>query len=121
MSQSSAEKPSWLVVEDESLIAMLVEETLIDAGLTVVGPVARVAQALDIASNDELAGAVLDVNIAGEVVYPVADALEARGIPFLFLTGYGERAVRPDLRTHPILHKPFLPEQMIELLGRMAR
>jgi len=121
MSQPSVDKPAWLVVEDESLIAMLVEETLIDAGLDVVGPVARVAKALDIANKDTLAGAVLDVNIAGEVVYPVADALEARGIPFLFLTGYGERAVRPDLRTHPILHKPFLPEQMREIVESLTR
>jgi CheY-like chemotaxis protein len=114
-------KPSWLVVEDESLIAMLVEETLIDAGLAVVGPVSRVAAALDIATNGELAGAVLDVNIAGELVYPVADALVARGIPFLFLTGYGARAVRPDLRIHPIVHKPFLPEQIRAIVERLTR
>jgi DNA-binding response OmpR family regulator len=121
MAEETAGKPSWLVVEDESLIAMLVEETLIDAGMTVVGPVARVGKALDIAIKTELAGAVLDVNIAGEVVYPVADALEARGIPFLFLTGYGARAVRPDLRNHPILHKPFLPEQMRAIVESLTR
>ena len=121
MAEETAGKPSWLVVEDESLIAMLVEETLIDAGMAVVGPVARVGKALDIANKTELAGAVLDVNIAGEVVYPVADALEARGIPFMFLTGYGARAVRPDLRTHPILHKPFLPEQMREIVESLTR
>ena len=111
----------WLVVEDESLIAMLIEETLQDAGVAVVGPVARVSKALEIAKMADLAGAVLDVNIAGEPVYPVAAALVARGIPFVFLTGYGASGVREDFRMHPILQKPFLPEQMREVLERLVR
>jgi CheY-like chemotaxis protein len=111
----------WLVVEDESLIAMLIEETLTDAGYTVVGPVARVSRALEVIENDHLAGAVLDVNIAGEPVYPVAMALAARDIPFMFLTGYGAGALREDFRERPILQKPFLPAQMREALGRLTR
>jgi CheY-like chemotaxis protein len=111
----------WLVVEDESLIAMLIEETLIDAGYTVVGPVARVARALEVVENDDLDGAVLDVNIAGEPVYPVAMALAARDIPFMFLTGYGSSAVHEDFRERPILQKPFLPDQMRKALERLTR
>ena len=110
----------WLVVEDESLIAMLIEETLTEAGFDVAGPVGRVAHALEEIARNDIAGAVLDVNIAGEPVYPVAAELARRNIPFLFLTGYGAHAVREDFRGRPILQKPFLPDQMRAVVERLA-
>jgi DNA-binding response OmpR family regulator len=77
-----------LVVEDEILVALLVEDMLADAGCVVVGPFSRVPQALAAAKTEPIDIALLDVNVAGEMVFPVAHALEERGIPFLFVTGY---------------------------------
>ena len=109
-----------LVVEDEVLIAMMLEGVLEDAGCTVVGPFARVGDALQAASSEAVDLALLDVNVAGEKVFPVALALEGRRIPFLFLTGYGNAALpkdRPDWQTCP---KPFRTEQLTEQLGQIV-
>jgi CheY-like chemotaxis protein len=83
-----------LVVEDESLIAMLLEMALQDEGCIVVGPASRVAEALELAGDGQhLDGALLDVNLGGEAVFPVAEALASRAVPFLLLSGYGDQAV----------------------------
>jgi CheY-like chemotaxis protein len=79
-----------LVVEDEALVAMLIEDLLRDLGCTVVGPVGSVARALALLRREAIDGALLDVNLGKERSYPVADALAARGVPFVFLTGYAE-------------------------------
>ena len=84
-----------MVVEDEMLIALLVEDMLEDAGCIVVGPFACVSDALAAAKTEVVDLALLDVNVAGEKVFPVAHALEARGVPFLLLTGYGESGAAP--------------------------
>ena len=78
-----------LVVEDEYLVATLMENMLASAGCVVAGPIPRLAQALDAASSEACDVAVLDVNLAGERVYPVADILAQRNVPFVFVTGYG--------------------------------
>ena len=78
-----------LVVEDEAMIAMLVEEMVLDFGSEVVGPAAKMEEALRLASDASLDAAILDVNVGGAVVYPVADLLRARGVPIIFATGYG--------------------------------
>jgi CheY-like chemotaxis protein len=87
----------FLVVEDEYLIAADVAAVLEALGVEVTGPVGTVAEALKLVETegDRLDGAVLDVNLAGDRVYPVADALRRRGIPFLFTTGY-DTAALPD-------------------------
>lgn len=96
-----------LVVEDEVAIAMLIEDMLLDLGAEVLGPVGRLAQAIESARKETLDLAILDVNVAGESIYPVADALAGRGIPFLFSTGYGAGGIDPPWRDRPVLQKPF--------------
>lgn len=96
-----------LVVEDEALISILIEEALQGLGCDTVGPVPSIPEAMALAENEEIAAAVLDVNVGGEPVYPVASVLKRRGIPFVFVTGYQ----RDQLPTHhgdaPMLEKPF--------------
>jgi CheY-like chemotaxis protein len=108
-----------LLVEDEAMVAMIIEDTLTDIGCEVVGPMASIERALAAAKGeDRIDGAFLDVNLRGELVYPVAEALTARGIPFAFVTGYGEKGI--DARYHgaPVLTKPFLPETVEQLVSR---
>jgi PAS domain S-box-containing protein len=95
-----------LAVEDEALVAAMLRKSLSDLGFGVVGPIGIVAQALESARTDLIDGAILDVNVAGEAVYPVADALAARGIPFVFMTGYGSDGIDPRYAHVPALQKP---------------
>jgi CheY-like chemotaxis protein len=94
-----------LLVEDENLVALLLEEALAELGHTVLGPVARLTRALEMARHEAFDVAILDVNINGETSYPIADVLAARGIPFIFSTGYGR--LPPEYRSRPTLEKPF--------------
>jgi CheY-like chemotaxis protein len=100
-----------LVVEDEALISMLIEDRLIGAGAEVVGPACSVEEALGLidraAADGGLSAAVLDINIDGEMVSPVADRLAALGVPFIFATGYAEGCNRGLHATAPTLTKPF--------------
>jgi len=97
-----------LVVEDESLVALDIENMLEEMGCKVVASVPRLVKALDLASRLDFDLAVLDINLAGEVVYPLAFRLAARGIPFLFSTGYSTSTLPPELRDRPILKKPMM-------------
>jgi CheY-like chemotaxis protein len=112
-----------LVVEDEAAISLLLEDMLLDFGCEVVGPAARLAAALDIAQRETLDLAILDVNVAGEPVYPVVEALEARKVPFVFSTGYGSAGIRDLYRDRPVLQKPFAQNDLREklLLARTAQ
>lgn len=107
-----------LVVEDELLVAMLLEDMLSDAGCIIVGPFARVQEALAAVRVEAIDGALLDVNVAGERVFPVAHMLEERGIPFLFVTGYGQAALPPNRPHWTACAKPFQPEHLAECLAR---
>ncbi len=110
-----------LVVEDESLIAMLLEMALQDEGCVVVGPASRVDEALELAADGQhLDGALLDVNLAGEAVFPVAEALASRAVPFLLLSGYGDQAV-PAGQNWPIRSKPFDVVDVLETLSGLIR
>ena len=92
-----------LLVEDEYFIVDDMVRTFKACGAEVVGPVASVDGALDlIAATERLDGAVLDVNLQGEMAYPVADALVARGVPFVFATGYDEASTAPLRPHHPM-------------------
>ena len=111
-----------LVVEDEMIVAMLIEDILTDAGATVLGPAARVARALDLLGEvDGVDAALLDVNLAGEMTTPVAEELRRRGIPFAFATGYGAAGLPEGFAGQPLLQKPFqerdLQEVMAQVLG----
>jgi CheY-like chemotaxis protein len=96
-----------LVVEDELLVSWLLEEMLVDLGCTVAGSAGHVAGALALIETAAVDAAVLDVNLNGEMSYPVADALVARGVPFLFSSGYHKDRLREGYGGHPMLQKPF--------------
>ena len=96
-----------LVVEDEMLVAWLLQDMLADLGCAVVGPAARVPQALAMLAVEAVDAAVLDVNLNGETSYAVADALMARGVPFVFSTGYAKDRLAEPYRLRPVLQKPF--------------
>ena len=110
-----------MIVEDELLVAMLVEETLVEHGCTVVGPFSTVETALLAAQDVETDLAVLDVNLRGQRVYPVAERLEARGIPFLLMSGYGRDGVPPEHANWVACAKPFLPGDLVAALAMLAR
>ena len=106
-----------LVVEDEYLVAALIEQILESAGCIVLGPIPRVPEALDAVNDDDCDAAVLDVNLAGELINPVADALCERDVPFMFVTGYGANALPSQYAEQPHIGKPF---RMAELLGMLS-
>jgi CheY-like chemotaxis protein len=99
-----------LVVEDEYLIAMDMSAYLEAEGAHVVGPASNVNAALEALQRAELDGAILDVNLRGEMAYPVADALAARGIPFVFTTGYDARMMPARFADVKRCEKPTTPE-----------
>jgi DNA-binding response OmpR family regulator len=109
-----------LLVEDESLVAMLIEEALLDAGAIMIGPFAAVAQALAAIAAEPPELAILDLNLAGESSVPVADDLVARGVPIIFASGYGAAGLPPRYRTRPMLAKPFDPAELILTLMRLS-
>lgn len=107
-----------LVVEDALLIADLIVEVLRDHGCNVVGPVPRLGQGLALATVEQLDGALLDVNLAGERCFPIVEALAARGIPFALLTGYGDTGIPSEYRGATRLTKPFHIDSLVELVAR---
>ncbi|WP_112662399.1 response regulator [Microvirga flavescens] len=105
-----------LVVEDEAAISLLLEDMLIDFGCEVIGPAARLAAALDAVAREDVDIAILDVNVAGEPIYPVAEALVQRSIPFVFSTGYGSAGIKDAFRNRPVLQKPFAQHDLKQKL-----
>ena len=100
-----------LIVEDDAVIAMMIEDELLEAGVRVVGPAGSIDDALRLIEtmkvDDGLDAAVLDINLDGEVVSPVADQLAALGVPFLFATGCDTGVIVSGQEIAPVLHKPF--------------
>lgn len=105
-----------LVVEDEAAISLLLEDMLLDFGCEVIGPAARLSVALDAVAREKVDLAILDVNVAGEPIYPVAEALAQRSIPFVFSTGYGSAGIRDAFRDRPVLQKPFAQHDLKQKL-----
>jgi CheY-like chemotaxis protein len=108
-----------LVVEDEVFIAWEIEERLQRLGCQVVGPVGQLEHALQLARSAALDGALLDVNIKGGVVYPVAAELLARQVPVILSTGYAPSTLPPEFRDLPYLRKPFGVGQL-EIMAQEA-
>jgi DNA-binding response OmpR family regulator len=104
-------RPRVLVAEDEFLLSMLLEEFLDERKCEVVGPFTRVGPAHEAAQSEPIDAAILDWNLAGEDIVPVARVLVVRRIPFLFLTGYGA-ALDPAFAKYLVVAKPFTPEQL---------
>ena len=105
-----------LVVEDELMIRMLLEDMLGELGYTVTAEAARIDEALEATKTAEFDLAILDVNLDGQPISPVVDALVARGTPFVFATGYGERGLPEPYRDRPMLKKPFQIEGLKQML-----
>lgn len=107
-----------LLVEDEAIIAMLLEDMLTDLGYEVVAVAGHMAEAAKLANELAIDLAVIDVNLNGVRTYPVAEILESRSIPFVFATGYGEAGLTERLKKVPILQKPFQDEDLGAAIAR---
>ena len=111
-----------LLVEDEAMIAMLVEDMLEDLGHELITVAARLEDAVAAAGNETIDLAILDLNLGGVLTYPAADALAERGIPFIFATGYGSGGLKEAYAARPTLQKPFntdaLGQAIDQALGR---
>ena len=108
-----------LVVEDEMMVSMLIEDMLTDLGCTVVGPASRLDEAVELAKASDIDCAVLDVNLGGQPIFPLADLLRERGCPFAFATGYGDAGLRDVDRGTPVLQKPFREGDLARVLGEL--
>jgi len=109
-----------LLVEDEAMVAMMLEDMLTDLGCDVVGPAGTVARALELAQSEPtISGAILDVNVGGEPIYPVAEALKARGVPFVFITGYGSADIDGRFADAPTVQKPFSMPVLSDTLAKV--
>jgi len=109
-----------LVVEDEVLVGMLLEEMLHELGFELAALSTHLDEALSLAHGASFDVAVLDINLNGRQSFPVAEAIRARGLPFLFATGYGSRIVGEAFRDVPILQKPFSLDELREMLERVT-
>jgi CheY-like chemotaxis protein len=113
-----------LVVEDEAIFAMLLEDELLEAGASVIGPVASIGEALQMIetaiADGGLNAAVLDIKLDDGVVTPVADRLAAFGVPFLFATGYGPDCDTAGYTATPVLHKPLCPHELLVAVEVLA-
>lgn len=109
-----------LVLEDETLVSMMVEDMLLDLGCEVVGPFAKLDQALDFMADGagKVDAALLDVNLGGVRSFPMAEALADKGVPFVFTTGYDESGLPDVWRGRPTLRKPFMMGEMAEALRK---
>jgi CheY-like chemotaxis protein len=108
-----------LVIEDELLLALCVGQALEEKGCKVIGPATSVRQGLNLVEKTTVNGAILDINLNGELVYPVAKALMGRNIPFLFTTGYNSLDVPSSFRSVPRLDKPVEPGLLIQVLKQI--
>lgn len=106
-----------LVVEDEMMVSMLLEDILSDFGCTLVGPATHVEPALRLVEGGGFDVAILDVNLNGDDTYPIAEALEARAIPFVFSSGYAAGRLREGYRSVPSVVKPFHPRELEQTLA----
>lgn len=109
-----------LVVEDEYFLADDLHGALTEAGAEVLGPMPSVSDANTfIAGESSIDAAILDINLHGEMVFPVADALRERGIPFAFATGYDEAVLPERFASVPRIEKPFKSARIAAVLGAM--
>ena len=121
-SQPGLRQKRILLVEDELMIRMLLEDMLAELGCTIAAEATHIKDALEAVRNAAFDVAILDVNLGGEPISPVADALAARGTPFVFATGYGDAAPAPEGFDAPVVRKPYNVAQIAaavaEALGR---
>ena len=117
----SLEGRTILVVEDESLVALLLQDSIEDAGATLVGPCYTFAEALAAARHETFDAAALDVDLSGQDVFPVADELKRRGIPFAFHTAHADRnEIKARFGDVPLCRKPARMDELISILARIS-
>ena len=121
MSEASVRNLRVLVVEDEPLIAMLIEDALADLDCSVAAVASSRAEALDKASSLDFDVAILDINLGGASALPVAELLLREGIPFIFSTGYGAAGIPEAFPDVPLLSKPFRTDDIGRCLGTAMR
>lgn len=109
-----------LIVEDEALVAMMIHDVMHDAGAQVIGPAVTIERALAEIAGNTIDCALLDVNLAGQRVDRVADELIRRGIPFIFLTGYGQSGIAERFPQIPVVAKPFEDENLLQIVSDMV-
>jgi CheY-like chemotaxis protein len=119
LAQADEPKPRVLVIEDDIFIAMDVEHMVAECGCAPVGPVSNVEAGITTVRENDLDGAVLDVNLGDERVWPVADLLKERGVPFILATGYSTAEVPDRFANYPILHKPLNERDLAAALDRL--
>lgn len=112
---------SVFLVEDEAMIRMMVVDMLEELGFSVAAETGEINEALQLAEATDFDIAILDVNVNGKVISPVADLLKARNRPFIFATGYGTQGVPEDYRDRPALQKPFQIESLKQALDATLR
>jgi len=110
-----------LVVEDESMVAMMIEDMLEDLGHKVIATSCRMPDASKLVADASADLAILDVNLNGEETYPLADSLAARAIPFIFATGYGSSGIKAEWSGVPVLQKPFQSRELAEAINRAVQ
>jgi len=115
-----AEARRILIVEDESIVALFIEDLLEELGHTVAGTVSRLEEAMERGRQGGFDLAILDVRLHGEDVFPLADLLVAQKTPFIFATGYGERGIPERLRGAPTLQKPFRPDELADMITKLT-
>lgn len=110
-----------LIVEDEPLVAMLIEEAVMEAGHEIIGVLGTMRDALAAIASLEFDAALLDMNLGGQMANPLPVALSARGKPFAFVTGYGAEGVLPQFRHVPLVSKPFTASEIAAALALLER
>jgi CheY-like chemotaxis protein len=112
-------KPRVLLVEDEVMVAIYIEDVLADLGCDVVGVATNLVQGLALARARDVEFAVLDINLGGDMSFPVADVLRERKIPFLFVSGYTSAGLVEEYRNEVRLRKPFRTPELASAIERL--
>lgn len=112
MSESEPRQASVFLVEDETLIRMMIVDMLEELGHTAVAQAANIDDALLLAQTADYEIAILDINVGGVRIDPVAEIIAGRALPFIFASGYGAAGPPEEFRDRPILQKPFLAERL---------
>ena len=114
-------KRSILLVEDEVMIRMMVADMLEELGYTIVGEAGDIDEGVRLVQVTDFDIAILDVNVNGRVISPVAEAVQMRGLPFVFATGYGSQGVPEKFRDRPTLQKPFQIETLANTIESVSK
>ena len=112
---------SVFLVEDEVMIRMMVADMLEELGYRVAAEAGEINEAVRLAGSTEFDIAILDVNVNGKVISPVAEVIQGRGRPFIFATGYGAQGLPQEFRDRPTLQKPFQMETLAQVIASTLR